>query len=103
MKFYVTNCKTKVQIPFGKRWKIGSRKIIRGVTNTAHNTEIITTCAFYNSMDFDSNGVTDCKEANNENRCGSAAPWSGRYSGSPDQGFKLNGTITKTGNDAGSG
>ncbi|OQV13636.1 hypothetical protein BV898_12107 [Hypsibius exemplaris] len=103
-KYYDMDCAAKVPLSSEKRWDIGTNSaLVQKVFNTGLNTEILATCAFYNSLDFDCNGVTDCMEANNENRYGSAAPWSGRYSGLPEQGLQLNGTIIKTGSDAGSG
>ncbi|OWA52338.1 putative Zinc metalloproteinase nas-7 [Hypsibius exemplaris] len=102
-KYYDMDCAADVLLPSEKRWEIGKNSLVPKVFNADLDTEILATCAFYNSLDFDCNGVTDCMEANNENRCGSAAPWSGRYLGSPEQGLKLNGTINKTGSDAGGG
>ncbi|OWA52628.1 hypothetical protein BV898_17076 [Hypsibius exemplaris] len=106
VNFYDMLCKSNMPLSSDKRWKIGPHSIVSGQhrqTNTAHDSEILATCSFYKSMVFDCNGVTDCKEADNENRCGSAAPWSGRYSGSPENGFKVDGTIVRTGSDAGNG
>ncbi|OWA54489.1 putative Zinc metalloproteinase nas-4 [Hypsibius exemplaris] len=103
-QFYDMNCKEDLQLSSEKRWDsdrnslLGEQFIKVGV-----DTEILATCAFYKSMDFECSGVTDCQESHNENRCGSAAPWTGSYSGSPDNGLKLNGTIIKTLSDAGSG
>ncbi|OWA53004.1 putative Zinc metalloproteinase nas-7 [Hypsibius exemplaris] len=99
--YYDMDCAAEVLLSSEKRWGIGPNSLVPKKFKTDVDSEILATCAFYHSMDFDCNGVTDCMEAKNENRCGSAAPWSGRFSGSPEEGLKLNGTIIKTGSDAG--
>ncbi|OWA53442.1 hypothetical protein BV898_17870 [Hypsibius exemplaris] len=99
-KYYDMDCAAEVPLSPEKRWEIGPNSLVPKIFNTGVGDEILATCAFYHSRDFDCNGVTDCMEAKNENRCGSAAPWR-RFSGSPEEGLKLNGTIIKTGSDAG--
>ncbi|OWA52624.1 hypothetical protein BV898_17072 [Hypsibius exemplaris] len=99
-KYYDLECAKQVPLSFDKRWITGPKALFQGYLDTSRPSDITATCSFFDSKDFQCDGVTDCKEANNENRCGSATPWTGQYLGNPDEGFKLNGTIIKSGSSA---
>ncbi|OWA53022.1 hypothetical protein BV898_17458 [Hypsibius exemplaris] len=93
MMYFDMDCKEDLHLP-EKRWA-GQDGIIKWSVNLKREGELIATCSFYTTMEFECSGVTNCKEAENENRCASAAPWAGSYIGSPKKGFKSNGTLTK--------
>ncbi|OQV17411.1 hypothetical protein BV898_08514 [Hypsibius exemplaris] len=96
LKYYDMNCTEQVEMN-QTRWSGGPQSILSGrYIDTSKEKDILATCAFFTGNEFACDGVSSCTSSNNENRCGSAAPWSGSYIGSPQTGFTLNGTIVRT-------